>query len=218
MEENLLQILESENGPLSDEQIRVLESLSSDADPFVRDMIATRLVYSVNETSKRVLFQLARDTNELVRTDAYDSLAVFPDADVLCFLDEATCIEQEEVARSYAILSWADVSILVSADSASQIQKAYFRKANEESARCALSWCYALYKMGEEKTLDEMLLFLNHEDYRIRCTTLSLLSEMANAKNETKLKGAVEGMLSKESVLAVLNSAKRFLSNSFSDL
>ena len=59
---------------LSDEQFEILKDYSIDNDNTVRRMVAPLLIDFINENSKNILLQLAQDEDELVRTEAFDSL------------------------------------------------------------------------------------------------------------------------------------------------
>ena len=55
-----------------------------------------------------VLLKLACDKDELVRTEAYDSLSRFPLPEVESFLKKAIKTEKDWLACSYAISSWVE--------------------------------------------------------------------------------------------------------------
>lgn len=196
---------------LSDEQFEILKDYSIDNDNTVRRMVAPLLIDFINENSKNILLQLAQDEDELVRTEAFDSLSVFPYNDVLDFLQEAISSETSRLARSYAILSWADVVVLLKRVSVSKIEFAKNKKETEKFNDCALSWCYALFMFGIKESLNELLQFLKSGDYQIRCATLSLLSDIIDSSNETCIKNAVEQLLVAENSEAVRDRAERFL-------
>ncbi len=93
----------------SEAQFLTLQEFSSDPEGIIRSMVASLLVHFENKAAKDILIELARDKDELVRTEAYDSLSIFIFADVEEFLVTAIRTESDSLARSYAILSWADV-------------------------------------------------------------------------------------------------------------
>ena len=55
-----------------------------------------------------VLLKLACDKDELVRTEAYDSLSGFPLPEIGLFLKKAIQTEKDGLACSYAISSWVE--------------------------------------------------------------------------------------------------------------
>lgn len=196
---------------LSDEQLKILKELSLDDDNTVRSMVAPLLVDFINEDSKSVLIRLAQDKDELVRTEAFDSLSVFPFQDVADFLEKAIISETNGLARSYAILSWADVLFLLNGVTDEKLEFAQHMKETEKSTDCTLSWCYALFIFGNESFLNELLGFLKNGDYQIRCTTLALLSDIINPSNKAQIKEAVAILLIVESTESVRDRAERFL-------
>ena len=160
---------------------------------------------------KAFCFGLAHDEDDLVRADAYDSLLVFPFADVLDLLEKAIICETDRLARSYAILSWVDVLVLQNDVTKEKLEFAIRVKENDKSVSCSLSWCYALYILGSKSSLKDSLRFLKNDDYRIRCSALSLLGDIIKSDNEAEIKEAVAILLLAESTEAVRSSAEQFL-------
>lgn len=95
--------------------------------------------------------------------------------------------------------------------SVSKIEFAKNKKETEKANDYALSWCYALFMFGIKESLNELLQFLKSDDYQIRCTTLSLLSDIIDSSNEICIKDAVEWLLIAENSEAVRDRAERFI-------
>lgn len=197
---------------LSNEHFLILQEFSSDVDSAVRSQVAPLLVDFINETSKNILLRLAQDDDLLVRTEAYDSLAVFSFNDVEDFLKNAIQKEGDSLARSYAILSWADVVLLLQHDLSKNISFLQEQNDKEKSSDCQLSWCYAQYVFGDKSVLDELLSFLKNENYQIRCAAISLLNEIADENNNKLIRNTLTKLLIVEDTIAVQERAKRFLS------
>jgi HEAT repeat protein len=197
---------------LSNKHFLILQEFSSDSDSAVRSLVAPLLVDFINETSKNILLRLAQDDDLLVRTEAYDSLAVFSFNDVEDFLKNAIQKEGDSLARSYAILSWADVVLLLQHDLSKNISFLQEQNDKEKSSDCQLSWCYAQYVFGDKSVLDELLSFLKNENYQIRCAAISLLNEIADENNNKLIRNALTKLLIVEDTIAVQERAKRFLS------
>ena len=72
----------------------------------------------------------------LVRVEAYDSLAVFSFDEVEKQLEKFMIVEKDVLARSYAILSWADVTLSLNYTSFDKINDVKKRKQlkNQRSA------------------------------------------------------------------------------------
>lgn len=121
-----------------------------DSDWFIRSRVPVLLMDILNQESLAILITLANDKNPLVRTEAYDSLSVFPFQQAIDSLYIAIEKEQDDLARSYAILSWADCIALLNQIGNDKINFAENQKTNEKSKICILSWLYSLCKFGEK--------------------------------------------------------------------
>ena len=100
-----------ENKPaLTKKNIKSICVLANDKDALIRGRCAGLLVHASASKAKLVLLTLACDKDALVRTEAYDSLSAFPSKHVQKVLKQAIVHEPNALARSYAILSWADIT------------------------------------------------------------------------------------------------------------
>lgn len=100
-----------ENKPaLTKKNIKSICVLANDKDALIRGRCAGLLVHASASKAKRVLLTLACDKDALVRTEAYDSLSAFPSKHAQKVLKQAIVHEPNALARSYAILSWADIT------------------------------------------------------------------------------------------------------------
>lgn len=192
----------------SSEEIFMLTKLSFDSNSFIRGLVASLLVKNNSKKSLGILIRLANDKNSFVRTEAYDSLSVFADNCVITLLEEKIKCEIDNNALSYAILSFSEVcntlneieygkSVLTSA------------KVRMKSNCCKLSYHYGMYLLGEKSYLDEILSFLQNNDYRIVCSTISLLSEIVTSENIKIIKDTIYKMNVK--TIAVENKINDFL-------
>ena len=196
---------------LSNNDFLILKKFSKDYNVEIRSIIPPILVKFVSDESKDILLTLARDIDPLVRTEAYDSLSVFLYYSVEIFLFQAIYNEPDELARSYAILSWADVVLGLKHVTAENIFYLQNRRDLDKSDDCKLSYCYGLYLFGQKNMLTEILCFLNKEDYHLRCAALNLLSELVNQENKELIRDAVMNLLTTENAVAVKDRAIRFL-------
>ena len=107
-----LQLLISyeEKAELKEKHLRKLIKFSKDKDSLVRSSAASILINFENKAAKKALLELAGDKKAMVRCEAYDSLSVFQRKDVEKFLKKAVEEEENALALSYAIMSWADVA------------------------------------------------------------------------------------------------------------
>lgn len=193
----------------TDRHFALLKALSHDADPYIRSQVACAAVNFVCEGAKELLLQLADDDDALVRAEACDSLSCFPCDEVEAFLRDAPVEEYDPLARSYAILSWANVRSALCLPADDGLATARKWQQREKNAPCRLSLCYARHRFGDETAWQDMLAFLQHEDYHLRCAALSLLGEIEDTPHQEAIEAAVSEMLSKESTKAVLSTAER---------
>lgn len=71
--------------------------------------------------------------------------------------------------------------------------------------------CYAQYKLGNKKALQEMLDFMNSEDYHIRCSAVNIVKNVLNDENTAVIKSAAEKLLSREETVPVHYAAEKLL-------
>lgn len=189
--------------------------LCKDRHKVVRAQVAEILVNYETMESLKMLLYLTRDRAALVRTEAYDSLSEFHNVEVEKHLENAILKEKNSMARSYAILSWADVVI--------SIKETYFEDISfiesilsfERSTECIVSCLYAKYKFGDEDSLAELLKYLKDKDYHIRCSVINLLYDILNNNNRRMIKQQVEAVTRNDNAIAVQDSAEAFLKINF---
>lgn len=193
----------------TDRHFALLKAFSHDADPYIRSQVACVAVNFVCEGAKELLLQLANDDDTLVRAEACDSLSCFPCDEVEAFLRDALVEEYDPLARSYAILSWADVRAALCLPADDGLVTARKWQQREKNVHCRLSLCYARHCFGDENAWQDMLTFLKHEDYHLRCAALSLLGEIEDKPHQEAIEAAVSEMLLTETTKAVLSTVER---------
>ena len=196
---------------LNQEHFEILKTLAEDEEATVRSGVSIHMLDFVNEEGKDVLLKLIHDEDELVRTEAYDSLCAFYYPDVEMELRQAIDDEPDELARSYAIDSWADV--VLGLDMVDEGNVAFLNRllTSEETERCRLSCCYGLYFFGDKNYLSKMLGFLNSDDYQIRSSVINLMSDLADDENKDQIAAAVECLLETEEAISVRTSVEKLL-------
>jgi hypothetical protein len=127
------------------------------------------------------------------------------------FLAAAMTNEPDSLARSYSILSWADVALALQHNISEQVWKIERLKAQEKSPNCILSYCYVLYNFGKKDILDELLSYLHDRDYHVRCTATSFLSDIIDETNNDLIKNSIKELLTTEVSRAVRDKAEKFL-------
>ena len=198
---------------LTDEHFLVIKQYVSDDDEFVRSRCAALLVNYSNNESMDLLLTLMKDEDSFVRTEAYDSLAIFNNKTVEQSLHEAIKTETDDLARGYAILSWGDVISGLHCNTKKNINFIKQQKAEEKVSSCILHCCYALYINGQKEFFPEIISFLEDDDYHVRCATLSTLNEIIDINNQEQIKKSVIKMLETEQSIAVRDRAIKLLNS-----
>lgn len=172
-------------------------------DALIREQVAAVLVFGEGEPGREILLKLAADSEELVRAEAYDTLSVYPDSQVAETLKQAAVTEPDDLARYFALVSYADVMQELAPGDAEQ--KTFFqsRLQREQATVCRLGCEYALYQLGEPEALERILGYLDDPDYLVRCRAVCTLEEIVDEENRGRILKAVHGRREKESAVPV---------------
>lgn len=192
----------------TDKQKLLLRKLSYDSNSFVRGLVASLMVKSIDEFGFEILNRLSKDNNDYVRTEVFDSLSVFNDMNTVTLLQNAIRTETNNLAKSYAIMSLGDVvySLGISNDFKEYVYKI---KSCNKSKDCILSCLYCLYLFGEN-VIDEIFLLLNDNDYHIRLSAISILEEIVNNDNLDIITSKLNDRLKIEDCSSVIDRIKNF--------
>lgn len=190
------------------EQKSLLKKLSYDSNSFVRGLVASLMVKSIDEFGFEILNRLSKDNNDYVRTEVFDSLSVFNDMNTVTLLQNAISTDTNNLAKSYAIMSLGDVvySLEISDDYKQYVDKI---KSCNKSKDCILSCLYCLYLFGEN-VVDEIFLLLNDNDYHIRLSAISILEEIVNNDNLDIITSKLNDRLKIEDCSSVIDRIKNF--------
>lgn len=192
----------------TDKQKLLLRKLSYDSNSFVRGLVASLMVKSIDEFGFEILIRLSKDKNDYVRTEVFDSLSVFNDMNTVTLLQNAISTDTNNLAKSYAIMSLGDVvySLGISDDYKQYVDKI---KSCNKSKDCILSCLYCLYLFGEN-VIDEIFLLLNDNDYHIRLSAISILEEIVNNDNLDIITSKLNDRLKIEDCSSVIDKIKNF--------
>lgn len=190
------------------EQKSLLKKLSYDTNSFVKGLVASLMVKSIDEFGFEILNRLSKDNNDYVRTEVFDSLSVFNDMNTVTLLQNAISTDTNNLAKSYAIMSLCDVvySLGISNDFKEYVYKV---KSCNKSKDCILSCLYCLYLFGEN-VIDEIFLLLNDNDYHIRLSAISILEEIVNNDNLDIITSKLNDRLKIEDCSSVIDKIKNF--------
>lgn len=192
----------------TDKQKLLLRKLSYDSNSFVKGLVASLMVNSIDEFGFEILNRLSKDNNDYVRTEVFDSLSVFSDANTVQLLQNAIRTETNNLAKSYAIMSFGDVvyNLGISDDYKEYVDKS---KSCNKSKDCILSCLYCLYLFGEN-VIDDICLFLNDNDYHIRLSAISILEEIVNKDNFDIITSKLNDRLKIEDCSSVIDKIINF--------
>lgn len=192
----------------TDKQKLLLRKLSYDSNSFVKGLVASLMVKSIDEFGFEILNRLSKDKNDYVRTEVFDSLSVFSDIKSVSLLQNAISTDTNNLAKSYAIMSLGDVvfSLGISNDFKEYVYKI---KSCNKSKDCILSCLYCLYLFGEN-VIDEIFLLLNDNDYHIRLSAISILEEIVNNDNLDIITSKLNDRLKIEDCSSVIDRIKNF--------
>lgn len=192
----------------TEEQKSLLKKLSYDSNSFVKGLVASLMVKSIDEFGFEILSRLSKDKNDYVRTEVFDSLSGFNDIKVVSLLQNAISTETNNLAKSYAIMSFGDVaySLEISDDYKEYVDKI---KSCNKSNDCILSCLYCLYLFGEN-VIDDICSFLNDNDYHIRLSAVSILEEIVNKDNFDIITSKLNDRLKIEDCSSVIDKIKNF--------
>lgn len=190
------------------EQKSLLKKLSYDSNSFVKGLVASLMVKSIDEFGFEILNRLSKDNNDYVRTEVFDSLSVFNDMNTVTLLQNAISTDTNNLAKSYAMMSLGDVvySLGISNDFKEYVYKI---KSCNKSKDCILSCLYCLYLFGEN-VIDEIFLLLNDNDYHIRLSAISILEEIVNNDNLDIITSKLNDRLKIEDCSSVIDKIKNF--------
>lgn len=190
------------------EQKSLLKKLSYDTNSFVKGLVASLMVNSIDEFGFEILNRLSKDKNDYVRTEVFDSLSGFNDIKAVSLLQNAISTETNNLARSYAIMSFGDVvyNLEISNDYKEYV---YIIKSCNKSKNCILSCLYCLYQFGEN-VIEDILSFLDDNDYHIRLSAISVLEEIVNNDNLDIITRKLNDRLKIENCNSVIDKIKNF--------
>jgi len=185
---------------ITKKEFKQLIVLSKDKNSLVRGDAAKILLEKQvkNHASKKLLYCLARDKDELVRIDAYEGLQMFEIPEVELFFRRAIQTEKEELACWYAIISWVKAVLSLHDDHTYDINYIKWllkQRKIQESEYCLLECYYTLYQFGELDIFPILLRFSESNDYIMHYVVFRILQDMVNEDNRERVIKAIEKVL-----------------------
>lgn len=193
-------------------EFKQLIILSRDKEPSVRwevaEIIGDKEIR--NQASKKLLFCLARDKDELVRIDAYEALQMFDITEVELFLKRAIQTEKEELACTYAISSWVEIALSIHnnySDDINYVKWLLKQRKIQESEHCLLECYYSLYRFGEADIFPTILSFAESEDYQMHYVVFNILKEIVDEENRAEIIKAIQKILENTYAMGFVKTA-----------
>jgi len=206
----LTNIQESDDETIDEDQCDILEQLSNDRSSWVRGEVATTLSWIEDDLSKDLLFKLARDKDEQVRTDAVGSLCDVYEPDVYEVLKEALK-DPYYLVRGYAVDSMVSVGKVIGVEHNEMTQTINHVLEKERSLFVKLNCYKALYELGHQEYLDSMFSIFRSKNYNTRCAAINVLGRQLSADNQAQIKIFLLRVARTEPAYAVLWSIGKLL-------
>lgn len=208
---NQLDKIEEEGS--EDENIHILDELSSNVHSDIRNRVAEVLVGCTPSLSESILLKLLNDTDEIVRVNACDSLCYCISDKVI----EALKIKAKNdtyLVRGYAVMSLGDIALSVGPPKNDEIHS-YLLKVflKEKSIWVKIHYYYVLYTLGDLYYLQDLLQQLHNIQYRIRIITIRSLEKIIAEDNKEEILFHLKKRMDIEKSSAVLQNIIRVVNN-----
>ena len=132
----------------------------------------------------RALYDNIDSKNVLQRVEVYDLLNEYPSQKTLQFLGKALESEDNELARSYVTMLWAEMSKELGSDATKvldHICKQKQRQEVQQSAYCMSSCYYAEYLFGNEAAIQKIENICERSEGQVQIGIEYLLEDMKTA-------------------------------------
>ncbi len=205
------------NSAIEENDICFIRDCLMDSDVIIRSE-AVSIMINAYTTDNDIynLIGMCSDDKELVRIEVYDALSQCNGNEVTECLFNAINSETSDLARCFAIISWADVIANHASkykdysDDIDFIMSLLKKQEISDSEHCQLSCWYALYRFGYP-ALEKILSFLDSEDYTIQCSVINHLMYVVRKSDIARVKNRLELLKKKNPPRAVSSLIYDFL-------
>ncbi|WP_242874675.1 MULTISPECIES: HEAT repeat domain-containing protein [Clostridium] len=207
LDEKLNKIDEIENrSKFNKIDFEVLEKFSHDINDEVRSKVAEVLIFTDNKQGEEILIDLLDDKDELVRTNACDSLCISKSENVIKLLKNKILRDKSNLVRGYAVASLVD--IVIAMDYKIEDMKMFFINVllREKDNWVKIDVYRGLYMLGDERYLNKLINILNDRNYRNRCSVVNILGALICKENFNVITSALENKFQVEKSEAVKSS------------
>ena len=190
--------------------MKTLEIISFSDEAYHRVMVAKLLVNSETKKSEEILLRLVRDKDSLVRTEACDSLYFSRSASTYDILKKVASKDKNGMVRGYAIMSLYDIATQINreAELNELLQK---RLLCEKVVFTRISIFTQLYKLGNDKYLEELIALIKTSRYQNRCAVVNSLDEIIDDSNRQKIIDALSEQRKRDKSFAVISTIDKIL-------
>ena len=175
--------------------------LSYDTDAEVRFRSLEAENFPPNNDSLSRIRGGVRDADELVRTACVEILGERMDASSIDLLNQALH-DSSALVRSSAIISLGQID---QPESIALLKTMHPTLNGLEKLSCSIS----LYLLGIERYLNDAMLCLYDQDYRVRCATANLASRFAKDSDKRFVIDKLQNALTKEETRSASSSISR---------
>ena len=208
---DLLELID-QRGYIDENSYHGLTELSKNNDPEIRSRVAELLVLADpdNQDAKEILISLLDDPDELVRTNACDSLCIFQEEKILQLLLKRAKEDSSQIVRVYALLSIGDI-IKPSENNVQVYQDLKDLLAHAQTVKEKLALYRIFYEKGESELLCHILDELSNIDYDVRHAAINILQEVIQPENKTVIFNALNECIKKEETKSVKQKIQNFI-------
>lgn len=210
---NILQQIEdkcSVSDCFSEDELRILADFSKDKNSNIRSAVARILVDFTEKQGEEILLCLAKDKVSMVRVEACDSLRSSRTERAYYALKQIIKFDRNGMVRGYAVSSFAEISIKLN-----EMQDAvlYLKEClnTEQVVFTKIQLYVALYRLGDECYIKELLNLINTPRYQNRCAVVHSLSEIISEDNRNLIRTALFERKAVEKSRAVISTLENVL-------
>lgn len=201
----------SSKSEFSKDELIMLNEFSYDNDEDIRSEVAKLLVNFTDENGEIILLRLAKDTDDLVRIEACDSLSQSRSYKTLNFLLEVSKTDENDLARGYAINSIGEISLRLQNNN-EIITYLENLLINEQDIFPRINTYKSLYVLGKKEYIVDLIKLLDTDIYQNRCTTVHSLEEILCNENARLIIESLKKRLAIEETVAVKSTINKVLS------
>ncbi len=208
---DLIERIENDN-KANKTNFKILELLSSDKDDEIRSRVAESLINFQFKESEEILKRLLNDDAELVRVNACDSLYFSKDLEVNEILKTKLVKDRSSLVRGYATLSLVDISKNLDLTYKEDLYNFLITSLKKEKVKWVKINIYkALYLLGDESYLNQLMHKVDNRYYRNRCAVVNVLGDILTNNNSNIIKERLVKRKKVEKSIAVSSSIDKVL-------